>query len=371
MKRIVLFIISIVIVASCAKSKKDQVSDLMKQKSEISAKIKTLQAELKSESKQEAKVAYVTAQTVNPGLFNHFVEIQGDVSSDNNIYIPAESNGLVKRIFVTEGDKVVEGQILAKLDDIMIKRQINQVKTNLTLAKVVFEKQERLWNKNIGREIDYLQAKTNKESLESQLEILNEQVAKTEIHSPIDGTIDNVDLKVGEMAAAGMKAIRVVKISDLKIKAQISEQYVKDVNLGDKVEVKIPTIDEKFTTNIIAKSKIINPNNRTFSIEIDVPKHLKTVKPNMLAVLTINDYKNENAIAVPINSVINSLGTKYVFVAKKENGKLIAVQQDVKVGKYYNSKIEIVEGINPNDQIITFGYQNLSDKQEIAINELK
>lgn len=373
MKRIFIITTAIAFLVACSSSentdKRKKLSELITKKAEISAQIKAIKKELEA-STNNKNIPYVSSEKINTGIFNHFIEVQGNVNSDNNIFIPSEASGIVKKLYITEGQKVEAGQVLAKLDDILVKKQKIQLETNLALARTIFEKQERLWNSKIGKEIDYLQAKTQKESLESQLDLINEQIAKTEIKAPIAGTIDKINLKVGEMASAGKSAIRIVQISDLKISSELSEHYVSDVNVGDPVSVKIPSTNSEFKTSIISKSKVINASNRTFTIEVAIPASYKNVKPNMLARLVINDYQNANALTVPINAVINSIGSKYVYIAKQQEGKLIAVQRVVKVGKFYNSEIEILEGLQAGEELISFGFQNLSDGQEVAIGKL-
>ncbi|MCD4745099.1 MAG: efflux RND transporter periplasmic adaptor subunit [Bacteroidales bacterium] len=367
MKKIFGILLLCVFIISCNEDKQSKLEKLEKQRDELSEKINKLKKELNSKKIIADNFIYVKAEKVQNRIFKHFIEIQGNVESDNNIFVPAQSPGVIQRIYVNRGDKVTKGQILAEQDASIILNGIEEVKTGLELATIIYEKQKRLWEKEIGSEIKYLQAKTQKESLEKKLQTLNEQYKLTKIISPIDGTIDEIAIKKGEAAAPGFGAIRVVQLTKLKVKAYLSENYITNIKKNDSVKIFIPSINKYFSTTIFAVSQVIDPDNRTFNIEISVPDNIKDIKPNMLAILTINDYTNPEALVVPVNVVQNSGGEIFLFVAKKNKKNWIAKKRIVKTGKYYNNKLEITENLNNGENVIIFGYQDLADGQIVSI----
>lgn len=365
------YIIIGLILASCGAStdKKADLANLKKQREELTTLIKKLEIEVKSTAgpvKEHATMVSIKQYKSVP--FKHFVEVQGVVESDNNILIPVQSPGLVRKIYVKEGVKVKKGQILAQIDSDLISRGIQELKVSLELATTVYERQERLWNQKIGSEVQYLQAKTQKESLDIKLSSLNKQLEMTKVLSPINGTVDEIIIREGEMAGAGMPAIRVVNVSDLKITADLSETYINDIQQGDMVSVSIPSIANNSVEKVMAVAKVINPKNRTFGIEIDAPSS-KNIKPNMHTVLSINDYSKDNAIVVPINIMQNSGTNFFVFRAVQIDGKWYAKKTFVKPGKYYNNMIELLEGVNHGDYLITFGFQQVSDGSLLKVSK--
>jgi len=352
-----------------------KVRELESQRDDLNAQIEELKNEIAQNNgdMENGRVSYVKLQKVTPEPFKHFIKIQGTIESDNNILIPPQSPGIVKKIHVEKGDRVQKGQLLAELDGAIYESTIQELKTNLELARTVFERQERLWNKKIGSEIQYLQAKTNKEGLEQKLKTVNEQYKLTKISSPISGTIDQVLIKEGEAAAAGFGAIRVVQLSDLKIKAVLSERYISVLKVGDLVDVNIPVLNKNLKLKIDAVSQVIDPKNRTFSIEVVIPKSESDIKPNMLAVLTINDYVNQSALTIPLDILQKTGEDMFLFAAKEHpeypNEKWIVEKRIVKPGYYYNEVIEVLGGLNENEQVVIFGFQNLADGQTVQLGD--
>jgi len=368
----ILAILLIFILISCGRGdKQTQLAELEKQRDELNEQIERLKAEIGTQDgtvQFEGKTAYVRVMEVNPGLFKHHIKVQGTIESDNNIFVPPQAPGVVRRIYVNEGDQVTKGQLLAELDGAVYEKTIAEIESGLELATTIFERQERLWNKKIGSEIAYLQAKSNKESLEKRLETVNEQYRMTKITTPISGTVDQIMIKEGEAAAAGFGAIRIVQLTDLKIEAFLSDNYISQIKKDDAVGVYIPVLEKEFELTIAAVSQVIDPKNRTFGIEIKIPGSESEIKPNMLAVLTINDYSNPEAITVPINVVQKTNGEQFLFTATKEGDKLTAHKRVVKTGKYYGEKIEITEGITQGENVVVFGFQDLADGQNIALD---
>jgi len=309
----------------------------------------------------------VATEQVQPGTFKHFIEVQGTVESDKNIFIPAETPGIVRKINVDEGDKVTMGQILAVLDGTILERTIEEIELNLDLATTVYERQKRLWDQNIGSEIQYLQAKNAKENMERRLATVNEQYDMTKIKSPISGLVDEIVIKEGEMAMAGFGAIRVVQYSDLIIKANISEKYIHNISKGDSVYITIPGLGHNFANTLDNVSQVINPDTRTFSVEVDIPKDMINIRHNMLAVLNINDYTNKQALTIPANAVQDNGREEFIFIATKNSDNWIASKKVIKPGKYYNNRVEILENLLAGDRVITVGYQDLANGQIITV----
>ena len=370
-------ILGIFLVSCGSNDPQAKLRELESQRDDLTVQIEELKKEVAQNNGDSGnnKMSYVQLKKVIPTDFKHFIKIQGTIESDNNILVPPQSPGIVKKIYVEKGDQVKKGQLLAELDGAIYESTIQELKTNLKLAKTVFERQKRLWNKKIGSEIQYLQAKTNKEGLEQKLTTVNEQYKLTKINSPISGTIDQVLIKEGEAAAAGFGAIRVVQLSDLKIKAVLSESYISILKTGDLVDVHIPVLGKNLKLKIDAVSQVIDPKHRTISIEIVIPKGETSIKPNMLAVLTINDYENSTALTVPVDVLQKTGGEMFLFAAKEHpeypDEKWLVEKRFVEPGKYYAEEIEILKGLNENEHVVVFGFQDLADGQTVKIGDDK
>lgn len=363
----------ICILGSCAppQGKRAQLAKLEKQRDSLTEQIEKLKQELngsQAAANTEPKLTHVNIAPVAQGLFQHYIKVQGTIESDNNILLPPSSPGIVKKIHVSAGDRVKKGQLLAELDGAILESTIAELENSLALAKTIFQRQQRLWKKNIGSEIEFLQAKNNKESLEKKLETVREQYKLTRLISPISGTVDDVLIKEGEMALAGYGAIHIVQLSNLKIKADLSENYISRIKKNDQVLVLIPSLGKELELKIEAVSQVIDSKNRTFHLEIKIPASEQEVKPNMLTVLTINDYSNPDAITVP-HKILQETGQEYfLFVAVQTNGSWVAQRRSVTIGEDYGDNVEIIEGLQAGEHVVIFGYQNLSDGQALSVN---
>lgn len=370
MQKFVILIVLAALAFSCSPDKKAQLEKLKAQKEKINEQIAALELEI-SESNgniPEAKLLYVSLTEIKPVRFDHFIEVQGTVDSENNIAVPAEAGGVVKKIYVEKGDLVQKGKLLAELDGAIYERNIESLKTNLELANTMYERQKRLWDQQIGSEMQFLQAKTQKEVLEKQLSALQEQYNMTKITSPISGTVDQVMVREGEAAAPGFPAFRVVQLSDLKVKGEISEVYITSVKKNDPVKIKLPVIDKELNLKVSAVSQVIDPNNRTLKLEINIPSVEKDIRPNMIAIMVINDYVSEKAIVVPQN-IIQKTGTEsFLFVAEKNaDDQWMAKRKVVVPGKSHDNKAEILSGLKEGERIISAGFQNLADGQLLSV----
>ena len=369
-KYLVLLGMGLILVACGPRNDEAQLARLERQRDALTEEIEMLKKEIAQKARpgvKQEKLMNVRISQVEKGRFQHFIQVQGTVVSDNNVLIAPQSSGVVKRIHVNAGNKVAKGQLLAELDGSILESSIAEVENGLRLAETIYERQQRLWDKNIGSEIEFLQAKNNKEGLEKRLVTLKEQYKLTKIFTPLSGTVDEVLIKEGEMAVAGLGAIRVVQLSNLKIKVELSEIYISRIKKNDLVHVKIPVIGREFDLRVDAVSQVIDPQNRTFQIEMKIPKSEAGIKPNMLSVLTINDYTNDGALIVPLNIVQETGQEQFVFVAEQLDGGWIARRRAVKTGNSYIDRVEISSGLQEGEHVVTFGYQNLADGQKLAV----
>ena len=273
--------------------------------------------------------------------------------------------GVIERVFVEEGQQVQKGQVIAQIDNSVISQNIEQMRSQLEMANTVFERQKNLWNQKIGTEVQYLQAKTNKESLEKQIASMQEQNEMYRIKSPISGTVDEIHVKVGENISPGMPAARVVNTSDLKLVARISEAYISNVKKGNKVVVMIPEIGKDIMATVTFVGKNIDPMSRTFAVEVGL-KSMPELRPNMTATVKVVFTTQENAIVVPVNVIQTLNNEKVVYIAEKKGDQTLARKKVVTVDGVYNNEAQ-VQGLASGDQIITFGYQGLNDGEVIKI----
>lgn len=346
-----------------AEAKKAKLEKLKAQQSEITSQIKTLEEELKSGGvdltiNERSKV--VLAAPVALKTYEHSIDVQGRVDADENVSYTAKVPSVVNKINVKTGDHVSEGQVLAELDAKTVKAQIESIKKNWEFVNTMYEKQKALWDQNIGSEVQYLQAKNNKEGLEKQMQTLKENLDLYYIRADFSGTVDEVTIKVGQSIAPGVPAIRVVNLDKLKVKADISESYSSNIKNGDEAELFFPDIKKSVKSKVSYSSKNINQLTRTFNVEMQLPAE-DVYRPNMVTVIRIIDYRKENAVVVPVNTIQYTENHNHIFVAVKEGSKTIARKFDVEVGSIYNGIAEITKGLKEGDMLITTGYQDLND----------
>jgi membrane fusion protein, multidrug efflux system len=373
-KKFLPLIALVVLAASCSKpseleSKKAELESLKSQLSEINASIKTLEDELSKLdpefANQNKKSILITTAPAQKGEFVHFVEVTGSVLSKKNVSISAETAGRILEVAAIEGMRVTKGQILARIDSESIQRSIDELQTNLDLAQTIFEKQERLWKQQIGTEVQYLEAKSRKEGLERSLASLKTQLDRSYVRAPFNGTVETVNIRLGELVQPGTPVAQFVGDSDLFIEADISEAFIGVLSKGDSVEVSFPSISKSIQTKVSAVGAIINPNNRTFKVEVFLP-NMPEVKPNMISVLKIQDYKNPNGVTVPGHLILSDTKGDYVFVV--ENG--MAKKRYVKRGKAYADQTEIIEGLQGDEVLVDKGFREVGDNFNVNIAEL-
>ena len=388
MKKIYSIVFTALVLFSCGSEKQQSVDDVIATKDiekirtkkaeldvkmqEISNKIKKLNTEIEQLDTIK-KASLVTAIAVEKEVFKHYLELQGNVKTKQNVLIYPEMAGTLERVYVKEGQNVTKGQLLAKIDDGGMAQQVAQLETTLALAKTTYERQKRLWDQKIGSEIQFLQTKTNFESSKSQLAQLKKQLDKSNIRAPFSGVIDDVIKDQGTVVAPGPGAevFRIVNLGNMFIEADVPETYITDITPGKTVEIEFPVLGKRIETEVRQTGNFINPSNRTFNIEIGVPNQDRTVKPNLTAKLKINDYTSPEAILIP-QSIIseNANGEQYVYVINNiENNIGEATQVVIKTGKTQGDVIEVLEGISVGDMLIEAGARSVKDGQDVKISK--
>lgn len=364
--RSALFIV--LIVFACNPDKVAELGKLKKKRADIEKEITSLEKEISSTDTTQAKIKSkeVVVQEVNPREFNHFVQTQGLVQTDNNILVSARSMGVITQVYVQEGDAVSKGQTLAQIDNSVLVHSIDELKGGLDLARTVYEKQKNLWDQKIGTEIQYLQAKNNKESLEKKMATLHEQVEMSKIKAPISGTVDAVNVKVGENVAPGVPTFRVINTSDLKVALKVSEAYINHIKKGNKATVTISDLGKTFVSTIDFVGKNIDPLSRSFPVEVKMPAS-QELRPNMTAVIKVIFRTDAAALCVPVNVVQEVNGEKIVYVAEGNGQQTVARKKVVTIDGVFDNMAQVLSGLKAGDKIITVGYQGLNDGEFIKI----
>lgn len=373
MKKISLIITVITVISlmfSCSNDKREQLLQLKAQQASLSEKIKNLESELKSEQPGELNTndfRFVGITEIKLSPFDHFIRVQGKLDGDQNAAVFAEVPGTIAAKFADVGQTVSKGQVLAQIDDKQYQSQLEGLETQYNFALEMFDKQKHLWEQKIGSEIQYLQSKTNMESLERQISSLKQQVEKFKIKSPVDGTIEECNIRVGGVVSPDprLAAFRVVAFKNLKVSAEVSEAYSSRVQNGDKLVVLFPDINKEVETKVDFVSRYINPVNRTFTIETRIPAGISDMKANMIAIIQINDYHSDNSILLPMNVIQNDPSGSYVYVARSKDNHTAAFKQPVSIGNSYNGVAEISKGLSAGDKVISIGYQELVDGEYI------
>lgn len=366
MKKLIYIPVILLLAAACnkPKDKAAELADLKKQQAVIDAKIDSLQKQIGT--KDSVKSTDVSAVTVTPGGFTNFVDLQGRIDAQDNVTAYPQAQGVITHLYVKVGDHVSKGEVLAQLDNSVMLQNVAQAKAQLAFVQTAYERQKNLWDQKIGTEIQFLQAKTNYESAQKQVAGLQQQADLYRIVSPISGTVDQMDLKLGQAASPGATGIRVVNTDVLKVKADVPESYSNDIHQGDNVKVIVPDANDSLMLKVTFASKVIDPGSRSFAIEIKLPQN-KEFKPNMTTVIRVADYSKKNAIAIPLNAIQRSDTSTFVFV--NDNGT--AKKVSVKVGATYGGKSEIVSGLSRGEQLITEGASDLEDGDKVRVLNTK
>lgn len=389
MKNILTLLILTLLVSSCGDDKTKSVEDIIatdnlelirKKKTEldasaqeISSQLKQLEAKIKILDPLE-RIPLITTFKAKEAVFTHYLELQGNVSTKQNIVIYAEFSGVLSSVYVKEGQRVNKGQVLARIDDGGLSQQLAQLKIQTALAKTTFERQERLWNQKIGSEIQYLQAKATYEGQEQAVNQLQNQVAKTVVRAPFTGTIDDVITEQGSVVSPGQSALfRIVNLQDMYIETDVPERYISEVVPGKDVMVDFTVLNKQMDAKVRQAGNFINPANRTFKVEVGIDNADKSIKPNLTAKLKINDYTNDKAILIP-QSIIseNANGQQYVYtISDKVENKGKAKRIIIETGKTQGDFIEVVSGLENGSEIVDEGARSVKDGQDVKILEVE
>ncbi|MFZ4521662.1 MAG: efflux RND transporter periplasmic adaptor subunit [Bacteroidales bacterium] len=361
----------LLILAGCSSKdgdKKSRLDQLKKEHDKLTEEIMKLEKELAPANATTSTP--VTVDVLTKKTFEHYIEVQGRIDGNENIAVnPRGQGGMVTRLLVHEGDAVKAGQVLAELDAEVLKQQLTDLQNKLAFVTDIFKRQKALWDQKIGSEVQYLKAKNDMETVQNGISTLDEQIKMSVITSPINGTVEDIPIKVGQLAspASPIPAFRIVNFSKAKALADVGEAYSSKVKTGDQVKVFLPDINRELIQQITFASKYINPTNRTFLVEAALPGSDIIFRANMIAVLRIKDYSNLSAIAIPQNFIQNSRDEgQFVFVAVEENGKKIARKRTITPSISYDGLTEVLSGLNEGDKIITAGYKDLYNGQPIA-----
>jgi RND family efflux transporter MFP subunit len=365
-------ILAILVLASCAgtpanneKAKRTQLAQYKKELSDLQTKIDALEKEL--DASKNIEYANIKVQELQPRLFEHFIEVTGKVEADQEVDVSPEGSGKIINILVKEGDFVKRGTVLATLNTDMLDQSIEEARISLELAQTTFERQENLWKQKIGSELQYLQAKSNKESLERRLESLKAQVEMSKIKAPVDGVVDVIYQKKGEIASPQMPFAKVVNIAKIKIYGDVAESYLTKIAKNDPVIVDFPAIGKEINTTISLIGNYIDPNNRTFRVRLNVDNNDRMIKPNMVAVLKIKDYSAENAIVIPSLLIKQDFKGSYTYIVEGTDTLKTAKKVYLKPGVSNNNMTEVLEGLTPGMQIISEGFDQVVDGTAVRI----
>lgn len=367
MKKILLLAFACLLIISCSTDKKSKLEKLKAQQEKLAEEIKALEKEIAEEDSTGIdKIAEVAVTEVVPGEFNHYLEVQGKIDGEENVAVSPKMMGTITAIYAKEGQVVTKGQALAQIDDAVLRQTLVTLDSSLVYATNLYNKQKNLWDQKIGSEVQYLTAKSNKEYYENLIKTTKEQLLLATIVSPINGTVEEIPIKVGQMVTPGVTtAFRVVNLSKVKVVVEVAEAYSAKLKTGNDVIVSFPDLDKEVNSKISFASKFINTLNRTFTCEVRLAENDESYRANMIAVVKINDYSADSAITVPIN-VIQKMGEEtFVYLAEKSGEKYVAKKVKVEIGQTYNGYSEILEGLSEGDKLVSVGYQNIEDGQTL------
>lgn len=363
------FLIPLAFLIACSAPSEDpsaRLASLKDQKAKIDAEIAQLEEELGTGTEQRLRTVALT--TLQESAFSHFIDLQGRVDADESVVATSKIPGALSRVHIDNGDNVKKGQLLAEIDDAVIRSGMAELEGQLAVVKDLYERQKSLWDQKIGSEVQYIQAKNAKESVERSISTMKANWAMTKIYAPISGTVDMVMLKAGQAIAPGIPLCNILDLTQLKVKGEVTESYVSKVSKGDEVQVFFPDSKTEITTRVSYVSKSINSVNRTFTIECDL-KGKGDYRANQIAVMQIVDYKNPKAITIPINLIQRAEDGDFVFIAETTGNanQVVAKKVNITQGQNYNGMVEILSGLKPGDQIISTGFQDINNGETVHI----
>ncbi|HEY1115031.1 MAG TPA: efflux RND transporter periplasmic adaptor subunit [Chitinophagaceae bacterium] len=374
------------IAASCGNARKDksallndkkaELQELKADQKELNDKIATLETEiakLDTTNVSAGKPKLVAIELVGPNAFTHYVDLQGKIDAENVGYVaPRGQGGQIRALYVKQGQYVKKGQLLMKLDDAVVRTQLDQLNSQLAFQQDLYKRQQNLWKEGIGTEVQLTSARQNVISLQKQIASVQEQLSLSNVYAPISGVAEEVNVRVGEFfspqsAATPGAGIRIVNTGTLKVVADVPENYLGKIGVGSSIQVQLPNTRRVIETKVKVAGKVIDPATRAFYIEAPIPSD-PDFKPNQIAIVKIQDYATSNAITIPLSTLQNDESGKFVMVAEKEGGRLVARKHKIIVGELYGDRLEVKSGLQPGDQLITEGFQSLYEGQLLTTN---
>ncbi len=359
-------LILLIVLSSCGSapttdelSKQDQLKHYKEELHALNQKITLLESELSANEKIE--YVNVVATKLEPIQFKHFIDVTARVEADEEVNVSPEASGKILDILVKEGQRVQRGQVLAKLNTDMLDRSIEELKISMELAKTTFERQKNLWDQKIGSEIQYLQAKSNKESMDRRLASMEAQLDMAEVIAPVDGVVDVIYQKKGEIASPQMPFAKVVNIDKLKVYGDVAETYLTKIKKGDQVSINFPALDLNTEATIYTIGNFIDPNNRTFRIRVNMKNNKGMIKPNLMAIMKIVDYQADDALVIPSILIKEDFRGKYTYMAQKDGTTQRAKKVYIETGVNNNNMTEVREGIAAGDFVISEGFEQIVD----------
>lgn len=366
MKKISMVITAALFLAACSstsvndeETKRLELQKYKLELHELTQKIATLEKELSDSVNED--IVNVKVTDIVTQQFEHFIEVTGNAEADLDVDVSPETSGVIEDILVKEGQRVNKGQVLANLKIDALQRSLDELEIQLDLAKTNFERQKNLWDQNIGSEMQFLQAKTNKESLEKRIDGLKAQLEMAAVKSPVDGIVDVIYQKEGQIGSPQFPFAKVVNIENIKIYADVSESYLTKIKQGDRVKINFPSLGKEVDAAIHQIGNVIDPNNRTFRIRINLNNGDKMIKPNLVSIIKIRDYVAEDAVVVPTLFVKEDFKGDYTYIAENSNGKNIARKVYVSTGVTDNNITEVTSGLTSGMKIISEGYNQIVD----------
>jgi len=366
MKKILMVLTAAIIVASCTvpaatdeNSKREQLQQFKQELHALQQKIEILESELSSNEKTEEVKVMVTE--LKNEVFEHFIEVTGKVEAEQDVNVNSEIAGVIMEVFVTEGQPVSKGQVLAKLSSEILERTVDELNVQKELADINYERQKNLWDQNIGSEMQYLQVKNSKESLEKRIASMNSQIEMANIKSPVSGVVEVVYQKKGDIGSPQVPFAKVINISKIKIYADVSESYLTKVKKGDKVGITFPALGRQMEAPIIQIGNSIDPNNRTFRVRINLDNSDKMIKPNLGSIIKIRDYFAKDAIVIPSLYIKEDFKGSYTYIVESKNEGNTAKKVYVTPGVTNNNMTEVKEGLSAGTKIVSEGFNQIVD----------
>lgn len=355
--------------------KKQELEKARKELAELNKKIRTLEKEISAVdpefARQVRKAVPVTIIQAARKPFDHKLNVRGSVESRTNVVINAQAAGEIKHVHVREGQPVKAGQLLVSLDTEILQSTLAELEASLALAVETYERQARLWQQKVGTEMQYLQAKSNKESLEHRIATLRAQIEQAMVRAPFSGTVDELPAKIGMVVTPGVPLVRLVGREQMYVKADVSEKFIGKFKNGDRVNIYFTALDKHIPSFITAIGQVVNPENRTFTIEVALPATGFTVKPNQVVILELSDYINKEAFAVPTRVIQRDEDGQFIYVIEEADGRTVARKRYIVPGITTSNLTEIAEGLREGDRIVDQGYRDLVEGVEVEVLQPK